>query len=157
MKRMFKNVNFRRWLKYKYLTFMRIKDHPKNIAVGTALGIAFDVLPTFGMGVVIAYFLAAVIKVNRLAALISAVVFKLAIPFFVFINIKTGQLVMKSPVKGPSPELVESWHRGISWTHLGASFLVGSAINAVVLAVVAYFVTYQFVLWRRSRVANRQQ
>lgn len=76
-------IRLGRWLKYKYTLFMRIKDSPASIATGAALGISFDVLPTFGLGVFFAFFLAALLKVNRVAAVIGAVVFKLAIPLFI--------------------------------------------------------------------------
>jgi len=146
-----------RWLRYKYLTFVRIKDNPYNIAVGAALGISFDILPTFGLGVIAAYFIASLVRVNRLAAVISAVVFKLAIPFFIFINLKTGQLFIKEDLIQANDDLIQanmeliphSW-LNFDWSHLGRSFLLGSVINAVVFYGVAYFLVYRFLNWRRS-------
>lgn len=151
-----RQLRFFRWIRYKYLTFIRIKDKPHNIAVGAALGISLDVVPTFGLGVVVAFFIARLIRVNSLAAVISAVVFKLAIPFFVFINIKTGGVFIEDPdvlntERYARAELLPNPWLGFDWSHLGQSYLLGSVVNAAVIFVVTYLVVLQFVRWRRSK------
>lgn len=149
-----KNKGLRRWLAYKYVTFVRIKDEPKSIAAGAALGIAFDILPTLGLGVFVSYFLAAILKVNRLATVISAVVFKLGIPFFCYINMKMGRLIVNEPIRR-APEL--GHYRGsfhFDWSVIGVSFLIGSIVNAIIFAVLTYVISYQFVCWRRNRTAT---
>ncbi len=148
---MAKKFRVKRWFKYKYLTFIRIKDNPKSIATGAALGITFDVLPTFGTGVVIAYFIAAYFKANRLAALISAVVFKIAIPFFAYINLKTGRIFLDDSVfHVRNSALHHSWLH-YDWSALGISFLLGSLVNSLVIYLVTYVLIYRFVLWKRNR------
>lgn len=148
-----KKYNIKRWFRYKYLLFIRIKDNPRNIAVGAALGIAFDVLPTFGLGVIVAYFIATLLKVNRLATIISAVVFKAAIPFFVFINYKVGRFLLHGPHQVNKIKVYHA-QAGFDWSHLGTSFLLGSVINSVIFYSLTYFLIYQFVNWRRSRAAR---
>lgn len=148
-----KRIDIKRWLRYKYCRFIRIKDKPNNIAIGAALGVFFDVLPTFGLGVIFAYILAALMKVNRLATVISAVVFKLAIPFFVFINFKTGRIFI--PFDRAVYSVTGSWF-SVGWHKYGISFLLGSAINSVLLCGLVYFVTYHFVTWRRARAARNK-
>jgi uncharacterized protein (DUF2062 family) len=149
-------INFIRWIKYKYLQFIRIKDYPGSIAIGTALGISFDVLPTFGLGVIFAYLLATLLRVNRLAALLSAVVFKLAIPVFIYINVQTGQLFIKDN-STVAVELVSNPWYFFNWSHLGVSFLFGSIINAFLVFGFTFFATYRFVSWRRSRSKNTKK
>lgn len=144
-------INLRRWLRYKYCNFIRIKDRPGSIATGVALGISFDVLPTFGLGVVFAYFLATVFKVNRVATIISAVVFKLCIPLFAYLNLLTGSLIMNEPMKKAVYEGHHSW-RHYDWSVVGTSFIVGSIINAISIFALAYVITYYFVNWRRNRI-----
>jgi len=144
-------INLRRWLRYKYCNFIRIKDRPGSIATGVALGISFDVLPTFGLGVIFAYFLATVFKVNRVATIISAVVFKLCIPLFAYLNLLTGSLLMNEPMKKAAYEGHHSW-RHYDWSVVGTSFLAGSIINAISIFALAYVITYNFVNWRRNRI-----
>lgn len=143
-----------RWLKYKYLKFIRIKDRPGSIATGAALGLFFDVLPTFGLGVIAAYFLATLLKVNRIATVISAVVFKLCIPVFAYLNFLTGSLIMNEPMRKTVPVPDQHYLFHFDWSAIGTSFLVGSVINASIFFVVAYTATYHFVCWRRRRAAR---
>lgn len=150
-----KKINLRRWLRYKYCNFVRIKDHPGSIATGAALGISFDVLPTFGLGVIFAYFLASVLRVNRVSTIISAVVFKLCIPLFAYLNLLTGSLVMDEPMQKTAVGSNQNWLH-YDWSTVGASFLVGSVINATLIYVLAYVITYYFVIWRRKRIAYRK-
>lgn len=147
--------NLIRWIRYKYVRFVRIKDHPASIATGVGLGISFDILPTFGTGVIFAYLLATALKVNRLAALLAAVVFKLAIPIFIYVNVQMGQLFVKDPVPVDPYAVVKPW--SIDWSHLGASFLLGSVINALLAFVIAYFATYYFVSWKRRHKVFRKK
>jgi hypothetical protein len=151
-----RKLNFIRWIKYKYLQFIRIKDHPGSIAIGAALGISFDVLPTFGLGVIFAYFLATLLKVNRLAALLSAVVFKLAIPVFIYVNVQTGQLFIKDQSSVGLDLVSNPWYF-FNWSHLGVSFLLGSVINAFLIFGATFLATYRFVWWRRSRSKNTKK
>ena len=151
-----KKVKLFRWLRYKYLLFIRIKDQPNKIAAGAALGVSFDVLPTFGLGVVAAFFIARLIRVNSLAAVISAVLFKLAIPFFIYINFKTGSLFINDPpqLNGEllsRAELMASPWFNFDWSRLGRSFILGSVINAAVCFGLVYLTVYFFVKWRRAR------
>lgn len=146
-----------RWLKYKYLTFIRIKDSPRSIAIGAALGISFDVLPTFGAGIILAYFVALIIRVNRLAAVITAVVFKLAIPLFVYINIKTGSLFIKENYILPPLDLASFSWLHLNWQHLGVSYLLGSLLNACLVFVGTYLLIYLFIRWRNDRAASKKK
>ena len=141
-----------RWLKYKYVTFNRIKDSPKNIAIGAGLGISFVVLP--GIGIIGAYFVARLIKANTIAALIVAGLSKLAIPFFIYLNIQTGQIFIRENIV-VDPEIVTAPIFRVDWSHMGYSFLLGSAINALIAFIVTYFIVYRFVQWTQLRLPRR--
>ncbi len=145
-----RKFNLPRWFKYKYVTVMRLKDHPGSIAMGAALGISFDVLPTFGLGVFAAYFVARMLKANAIATVIAAVVFKLALPFFAYANVQTGQIFIKEDITAVPDVLTASLFH-VDWSYLGFSFLLGSVINAVLVYLVTYLVVYKFVCWRRRR------
>jgi len=147
-------INPARWLKYKYLNFLRIKDRPASIATGAALGLSFDILPTFGLGVLVAYFLATLLKVNRVATVISAVVFKLCIPLFTYLNVVTGSIIMNEPLKNTA-QAGQHFMLEYDWSALGLSFLVGSVINAALAYAVSYAATYYFVCWRRKRAGAK--
>ncbi len=65
------NNGWKRWLKYRYIKLVRINDSPEKIAGGIALGVVLGILPTFGLGIVIAIFTAGLFRVNRVSAVIG--------------------------------------------------------------------------------------
>jgi len=62
---------WKRWLRYQYVRVVRLNDSPEKIAAGLALGVVLGILPTFGLGIIIAVFTAGLFRVNRVSAVIG--------------------------------------------------------------------------------------
>ncbi len=164
IKRIFKNI--KRKFKYHYLRLIRQRGDPAHLARSVALGVSINILPTFGLGVVFAYLIAAILRYNKVAAVLSALMVKLFIPFLVVANYFVGRILLGGPERPVRPDEVDPgldhiiqqtglmsflndlWQRLI---HLGWPFLVGSAVNAAVAAVVVYFIAYKVFSYRRER------
>ena len=60
--------SIKRICRYCYYRFIRLPASPENLARGVALGFFISTTPTFGIQTIIALFLAALFRVNKLAA-----------------------------------------------------------------------------------------
>jgi hypothetical protein len=86
---------FSRWLRYHYLRLVRLNDTPEKIAGGLALGVVLGILPTFGLGVVIALLVAGIFRVNKVSAIAGTLVMNpWTATFFWAASYMVGSLVM---------------------------------------------------------------
>jgi uncharacterized protein len=84
-----------RWVRYQYLKLVRINDSAEKIAGGLALGVVLGILPTFGLGIIIAIFLAAPLKLNRASAVIGTLVMNpWTAPFVWALSYLAGSLLL---------------------------------------------------------------
>lgn len=144
-------TNFKRYLRYHYLRLLRVRDQPEPLARGIAFGFASGFGPFIGFGLVAAWVFAALFKGNRLAAVITAVLFKWAIPIFVASNLTVGSLVWGQPSTQPPPVGGDGWFDlGLSWKDVGVVYLTGSAINSVIAYLVSYYPIRRWVEQRRT-------
>jgi hypothetical protein len=166
-------VNLRRWAR----KLLGLSDPPERIALGAALGMAVAFGPTYGLQVVLAIGLAALLRCNKVAALL---------PTFL-VNPVTGPptfvlqyLLGRAVLGGGSEAERQNAHRlaealgGIQLHQLKATVgaalaaardmgwgvlwpaLVGMGLSATVLAALTYPVVYRGVIWfRRARAARR--
>lgn len=149
-----------RYLKYKFLMILRLPDSAAKIALGVALGIAFNFLPTFGTGLVFAFILASIIGANRAAAVISAIAVKVGIPFFYLSNLVTGHLILNDKVNVGGETVPDfSWSELSLETiqHLGKPFLIGSAVNALVAGLLTYYLALKFIEKYKMRRMKRSR
>jgi len=146
-------MQIRRWFRYRYLKLLRTRDHPASVAKGIAIGVALDFLPTFGTGLIFAYILAVILKINRIVAVGSAILFKWAIPFFYLANLTVGQFILGRYADSGQPvvtDIAELFRAG-GWHAISKSFLLGSAVNASFAAAISFVLSYRFISHRRSR------
>lgn len=143
-------MKFRRWLRLKTLRLMRLKGDPDLIAKGIAIGVSVDFLPTFGLGALFAYLFATIWKVNRIAAVITALILKcLIIPFY-GANVIVGRLFFGQP--SADVRMTDMPFFSLESIKLmGNSFILGSCINALVCGVAAFFISRYFIRLRRAR------
>src|SRR5512135_3368866 len=95
MKAVKRRRDFRHWLKFQYIKLVRLNDSPEKVAGGLALGVVLGILPTFGLGVVLALFLAGPFKVNRVSAVIGTLVMNpWTTPFFWALSYMAGSMVL---------------------------------------------------------------
>ncbi|MBM7866545.1 DUF2062 domain-containing protein [Heliobacterium gestii] len=139
-------IRFKRFLRFHYLRLRRLKDQPEPLARGVAFGFASGFGPFFGLGLVAAWAFAALFRGNRTAAVITAVLFKWAIPLFITANLAVGSLVWGQPLHHANVHDLRHAH---FWKDMGVFFVTGSAINMVISYVVAYFPVLHWANQRR--------
>jgi uncharacterized protein (DUF2062 family) len=82
-----------RLLRFIYLKLFRINDSPQKIAQGFGLGVFLGILP--GTGPIAALFLAFILRVNRIGALLGSVLTNTWLSFLIFpLSIKVGSIIM---------------------------------------------------------------
>ena len=87
-----------RFIIYKWLRkIVRLDDSPHSIATGTAIGMFVAMLPIYGFQMITGAAIAAVARVNKLAAALSAwITNPLTIPPFLYFQYHLGRLVADS-------------------------------------------------------------
>jgi uncharacterized protein (DUF2062 family) len=140
------------YLKNYYNKVMGLPDSPKKIAVGVALGLAFDFLPIPIISVPLSYMVARLIRCSPLAAVATVCVFKVLVPLFYTFDMLTSKLLC-----GDVPQ-TDITIKGFSFLdpylekliEYGYPFLVGSLVNATLVFLAVYYLLL-FVLERRRR------
>jgi len=129
----------KRYLRYEYLLFMRLKGNSIQIARGIAVGASINFIPSMGLGLLLAYFIAGLFKTNRTATLLSNMASKVGVPFFYAANIVLGDFLLGYEDEGLRA-LIGQPFRWQSVAQTGESFLLGAVVNTVVVGVLLYFV-----------------
>lgn len=143
-----------RKLWYKLVT---LKSSPRKIAAGFALGIFVSYTPTFGFQVVLSLALAALLRVNPIAAVLSVQLTNL---FTVFPIYAACYGLGRSILGGRSfvgTEVFESFWAFIkAGPVVMATEFVGGLVFGIVTAVPSYFlVLFGVIRYRRARLNRR--
>lgn len=139
----------KQYLKEKYTRIMELSDAPYKIAHGVALGTALDFLPIPIISIPIAYLMARLIRVNGIAAALSAIFFKWAVPLFYGLNYMVGRAVIGDvPAVAIHPLPDESLLAGLK--HFGYPFILGAVINAALAWAIVYFPLRRLLEQRRK-------
>ncbi|KAF1085999.1 hypothetical protein SPSYN_00737 [Sporotomaculum syntrophicum] len=137
-----------------YNRVMDLPDAPSKVALGAALGLAFDFLPIPIISIPIAFLVARLLGGNGLAGALSAAFFKWAVPFFYVLNVATGNLLLNFALPDDSVTVAVMDTHG-PWmeqlVQLGVPFLVGAAVNALLAWLALYFIVRRLLLLRHSR------
>lgn len=129
-----------------------IKEKPYRVALGCALGIGINFLPTFGIGFIFAYFLAALFRANQACAAVTSLLTGILVPLMYALNFTVGGLVLAPAmekenlaefIKGQYILILKMDHFrdkifGVI-EFLGSTFLLGAAINAFIFGLAFYF------------------
>jgi len=137
--------NLKRIFRFIYLKIVRANDSPPKVAAGVAVGVFLGIFPTFGLGLVFAYILAVIFRINKAAALAGSLIMNpLTTPFFWALSAVTGGALI-----GTQRDLIlEELYSGRIFKALGPAFLaymLGNILISVVFAVLAYFVTLEII------------
>lgn len=143
---------WRRRLRYHVLKFLRLKESPRSIAIGFALGASSNFLPFVGFGALASAFLAGLARVNIPASLIGHFLFAPAFPFFFSLNVFIGRLIIKNGILDIGNYVGQSVGFGFKhFANIGKAFLFGAAINSLVFGVIVFIVSYKiFVIYRKD-------
>jgi len=137
-------VRFRRpgpalpWWKRLYLVLVRLNDSPGRIAGGVAIGVFVGVAPTFGAGLLLAAFLAALFRCNVAAAVVASAAGSPPLIFPVwFVSAWIGSLIFGLDAGA----LYAEFRSGSVWHAGGEAFkayFVGNIIVTAVFTTLAY-------------------
>jgi len=128
-----------------YLRIVRANDSPPRVAAGVAVGVFLGIFPTFGLGLVLAYVLAVVFRINKAAAVAGSLIMNpLTTPFFwTLSSILGGSLI------GTERALIlGELKTGNIFKAIGPAFfayMLGNIIISAVFAVVSYFITLEII------------
>jgi uncharacterized protein (DUF2062 family) len=133
-----------RWLKYHYLRVLRLNDTPEKVAAGLSLGVVLGILPTFGLGIIIAAFIAGLFKVNKASAIIGTLVMNpWTSPFFWALSYLTGAFVLGEDLRTTLHFVRSLKDHADIWKSLLTQrvilpYIVGNAIVTIGAAATAY-------------------
>jgi uncharacterized protein (DUF2062 family) len=134
----------RRWIRYQYLKLVRINDSAEKIAGGLALGVVLGILPTFGLGIIIAIFLAPALKLNRASAVIGTLIMNpWTAPFVWTLSYLAGSLLLGYNLNDTLMEIRRlNSHPGL-WRSLMTGrlimpYIIGNLIVTAALALFSY-------------------
>ncbi|WP_031517883.1 DUF2062 domain-containing protein [Desulfofalx alkaliphila] len=139
---------------------LNLKDCPYKLAKSLSLGFGLALLPLPGMNIFLSAVLAKLLRLNILAATLPGILLISVSPFLYVLNYKTGAMLIKSPE--PPPEQMDipydlSFFSKIVdfFTHLGTAYLLGSFINACLVALLAYIGFLAFYKSAQKRTSSK--
>ncbi|MDO9534102.1 MAG: DUF2062 domain-containing protein [Bacillota bacterium] len=131
---------------------VEIKEKPYKVALGCALGIGINFVPTLGIGFIFAFLLAVIFRVNRASAAVTSLLTGPLVPLMYALNFVVGGIIL-TPVLGEESlvefiigqysiilKLGNIQDKILSFLELfGFTFLLGAAVNAVLFGIGFYF------------------
>lgn len=145
--------------KDSYYKLINLPEAPQKVAQGIALGIAFDFLPVPFISIPISFIVAKLIRVHAVAATLTVILFKPAVPLFFTLNIFLGKLLVgasPSPITTDIAQGVPILTKAIlKIKALGFPFLVGSFTNALLASLLVYFVALKIITARQQSLKKK--
>jgi len=134
------------------------KAKPYTIALGCAIGIGFNFVPTFGLGFVVAFIIAWIFRVNRACAAGTSLLTGPFVPLMYALNFIVGGFFM-TPAAGDMSiiefivdQYTKILHVGslrdkiFGFLELfGSSFLLGATVNAAIFGTGVYFLAMRLM------------
>ena len=136
-----------------------IKDTPQSIALGAAIGVLLGFTPLFGLKTLLALLLAALFRVNKIAAVVAVSLHDLVLPLWPLVlrlEFAIGYWLLHNPHQWP-PRL--DLHRvdyrvWFHWKHfaaVGGPTLLGSLLIGVPASILVFFLIRTVVARRQAR------
>lgn len=156
---MWRGVGFIRQVKLMVVRFVRLRGLPEEIARGVALGIFIGMTPTFGFQMVIALFLAYLLRENRLAAILGVwITNPVTAPFIYAIEYEMGRLMLNLERARLPQEFTLQAYTNLGW-HVLSPLWVGGILAGLILGSLSYFLTLRILPtvknWRVPRWPRR--
>lgn len=132
---------------------VELKEKPYKVALGCALGIGINFIPTFGIGFIFAFLLAAIFRANRASATATSLLTGPLVPLKYALNFVVGGLILTPALGEDSLQefIINQYvnilqfsysieNRIIAFLELfGFTFMLGAAINAVLFGTGFHF------------------
>lgn len=128
---------------------LNLRDCPYKLASSFSLGFGMAFLPLPGINVIISVVLAKLLKLSVVAAGLPGLLLTYVSPFLYILNYKVGTIFIANGKAYQQPHYIDYEASFIDravdfFANLGAAYLLGSVINALIAATVAYFVFFFF-------------
>ncbi len=78
------------------INILKLKTTPRKIALGAAIAIFWNFLPSMGIGAVLSYIAAKILQASAVAAVSISLASGFLIPFFYTLNVFTGRFIITS-------------------------------------------------------------
>lgn len=147
---------WKRWLRYLYLRFIRLKGTPQAIARGFALGVFWGMFPLPGVQMAIAILSAALLRGSKIAAAAGTWLSNpvTTLPFTV-LNYAIGQALLG---KDPTEIVMAEINSLADVIDLGSDFilryLVGCLVVGSVLSIITYLLGVPLITWVQRRATQ---
>jgi uncharacterized protein (DUF2062 family) len=139
-------------LKKIFLTIVKSHTSPRQIALGTAIGVFFSIIPTFGIGMLIALLIAWKKKLNLLATYLGTLVVNpITSSFVYFIHYKLGSFILGNT---NSVNLPITSH---DIKFIAQQVYLGGIIISAIMSVLVYFLLYSIVVKYRERRERKKK
>jgi len=152
-----------RYLKYQYFKMIRLKDTPSKVAQGVGVGLAMDfAVPIPLVSIFVAFVVARILKINSLAAVMSATALKPFFPFIVMINIYVQSVIVSAfPVTNriilPHSLGTNFFERIVnSILARGVPYLMAGIINGLVVFIISYLAVYYLLRVRIEKLKRKK-
>lgn len=138
-----------------------IKD-PHGFSLGCSVGLAVNFFPTMGVGFLVAFFLASLLRANKASAAATSLITGPLIPIKYSLNLLVGGLIQAGETDGFFEFVVRQYAQIARISSIreqllgfldffGTAFIIGAVINAVVFGVALYFLTRHLLIAKQSK------
>jgi len=147
-----KEIRLKRLFRYIYLKLVRTNDTPPKVALGVAIGVFLGIFPTFGVGLILAYFLAWLLKANKASAILGGLIMNpITTPFFWSISALIGAAI----IGGKREIILNELKTGKIFKAIGHSFLayiIGNLIISLIFAIISYYIVFKILEKRKKKL-----
>lgn len=137
----------------RFKGILQVRDTPHRIALAFALGVFMGISPLLGLHTIGAFFLAWVLKLNRLVAVVGVFVTNpwTIAPIYTFCTWVGARIVGRARIL-PSIDWAEITFMTMmsELKHLIVPFLAGTIVVGLISAVVSYFIIHWAVVRYRD-------
>jgi len=154
----------RRWLEQ----LLHTHDTPARTAAAYAVGVFFGFSPFLGLHTILGLGVAFALNLNRVAVLLGIYSnLPWILPAYYTLTTLAGALILRADVPADLLEELGAALTAGSWSEMRAhaaklaplawAYTLGSTLGAIVLAIVAYRVSYVMILTHRQRKESRKE
>ncbi len=123
-----------------FLKLINLNDSPHGIALGFSIGLFLSILPTFGIGMIIALALCPLIKTNPVSTYIGTLIVNPFNGIFIYsFNYWVGTLIIKTNSVFKIPKSFQEL------SNISQQLVIGSFITAILSSTTFYFLIKQIV------------
>ena len=156
-------------IRTKLKEILKLTGSPHSVALGAAVGVFWNFIPSLGVGPFLSMGLARMIRGSAVAALTANLATGFFIPIFYSMNMITGRFLkgdkvqpieieetLQGSIQESMIKMEEIVEKPVNYFSLDkmqdftADFLIGAVVNALIGATIIYFV-FLFILTRKYR------